>query len=829
MKLNRTFAKTAGVFLLFLIGFWILSLWYLSPALDGKVMRQGDMQQVNLMKHAAEQVKSETGDYPAWNDRLFSGMPGNLITGIKQGSLLLKYNVLHLFGLVKSPFQFLFVAMASMFVLLWSVKVDRYMAAAGAIGYAFMTFSISSYEAGHITKVLAMGAMPGVIAGLVLLSQKRWLWGVGILGLFFGMVVNYFHYQIAYYAGIMAGIYILVDAIMRIKQGELKSAVWGAALAALAMAVGTLTCVGKLVDTMQYSQATMRGGSELASEVPQNGPQQNDATGLDIEYAFSWSYGIDESMTLLIPGFKGGSSNELMAGNELGVDRLPLYFGELQFTSGPIYIGAVLMILFVLGFITAFHWKNQSPDSTESQRAMTYAWFALAAFVVSLVLAWGRHFGINEWLFNNLPYYNKFRTPMMALVIAQVVVPFLGFYGVQALLSGKLSDSASKLVLKHTAIASAVIFGLAMMMASGSNFSSMGDSKLAESGGPQVVEIIKELRSKLVWGDIWRSLSFAFIALAMVWGGVKKQIKLTQVGMALIAIVGFDMMGVAKRYLSDENWEQAEVENEILPSKADEQVMAANKDHARVYDLRINPFNDNHAAPWHRNVGGYHPAKLSRYQDLISYGLTPNGGQISSEFLMNNSILDMLNCRYILTRDQSGSGDQVIERGSAFGSAWFVSQVKEVGTAKEAMQTLLSSNLRQVAVVESNEGTKPSTQQWAADSMSSVSLGEYSMEKQSYTSSNSAAGLLVFSELYYIESVGHWEVSIDDQPAKALRVNYMLRAVEVPAGKHSIVWTYVAADRGALYATELASSALIVLLVLGLLYKSATEAEEETA
>jgi hypothetical protein len=196
---------------------------------------------------------------------------------------------------------------------------------------------------------------------------------------------------------------------------------------------------------------------------------------------------------------------------------------------------------------------------------------------------------------------------------------------------------------------------------------------------------------------------------------------------------------------------------------------------------------------------------------------------------MNNSILDMLNCRYILTRDQSGSGDQVIERGSAFGSAWFVSQVKEVGTAKEAMQTLLSSNLRQVAVVESNEGAKPSTQQWAADSMSSVSLGEYSMEKQSYSSNSSAAGLLVFSELYYNESVGHWEVSIDNQPAKALRVNYMLRAVEVPAGKHNIVWTYVAADRGALYATELASSALIILLVLGLLYKSATEAEEETA
>ena len=829
MKLNRTFAKTAGVFLLFLIGFWILSLWYLSPALDGKVMRQGDMQQVNLMKHAAEQVKSETGDYPAWNDRLFSGMPGNLITGIKQGSLLLKYNVLHLFGLVKSPFQFLFVAMASMFVLLWSVKVDRYMAAAGAIGYAFMTFSISSYEAGHITKVLAMGAMPGVIAGLVLLSQKRWLWGVGVLALFFGMVVNYFHYQIAYYAGIMAGIYILVDAIMRIKQGELKSAVWGAALAALAMAVGTLTCVGKLVDTMQYSQATMRGGSELASEVPQNGPQQNDATGLDIEYAFSWSYGIDESMTLLIPGFKGGSSNELMAGNELGVDRLPLYFGELQFTSGPIYIGAVLMILFVLGFITALQWKKESPDSVEAQRAMTYAWFALAAFVVSLVLAWGRHFGINEWLFNNLPYYNKFRTPMMALVIAQVVVPFLGFYGVQALLSDKLSEAASKQVLKHTAIASAVIFGLAMMMASGSNFSSMGDSRLAkESGSQQVVEVIKELRSKLVWGDIWRSLSFAFIALAMVWGGVKKQINLTQVGMALIAIVAFDMMGVAKRYLSDENWEQAEVENEILPSKWDEQIMAVNKDHARVLDLRINPFNDNHAAPWHRNVGGYHPAKLSRYQDLISYGLTPNGGQMSYEFLMQNPTMDMLNCRYILSRDESRSGEQIIERPTAFGPAWFVSSIKEVSTAKEAMQTLLSSNLREVAIVESSESAKPKAQQWSSDSSTTVTQTSYDMGKQEYQSNNSAAGLLVFSELYYNESVGHWEVRIDDQAATALRANYMLRAVEVPAGQHKITWTYVAADRGTLYATELASSALIVLLVLGLLYKSATAPEEET-
>ncbi len=827
MKINRTFAKTAGVFLLFLLAFWMLSMWYLSPALDGKVMRQGDMQQVNLMKHAAEQVKSQTGEYPSWNDRLFSGMPGNLITGIKQGSLLLKYNILHLLGLVKSPFQFLFVAMMSMFVLLWSVKVDRFMAAAGAIGYAFMTFSISSYEAGHITKVLAMGAMPGVIAGLVLLSQRRWWWGTGVLALFFGMVVNYFHYQIAYYAGIMAGLYILVDAVLRLRKGEAKSAVMGAGLAAMAMAVGTLTCVGKLVDTMQYSQATMRGGSELASEVPQNGPKQNDASGLDIEYAFSWSYGIDESFTLLIPGFMGGSSNELMENNELGVDRLPLYYGELQFTSGPIYLGAALMLLFVLGFVTAQQWKKESPDSAEAQQAMTYAWFAVLAFAVSLVLAWGRHFGLNEWLFHHLPYYNKFRTPMMALVIAQVVVPFLGLFGVQALLSGQLSEKASKAVIKQTAIAAGALFALAMLMASGSSFASAGDARLAESGGPQVIDAIKELRSKLVWSDIWRSLAFAGLAFAMVWAGVKKQLKMAQVGMALIAVVGLDMMGVAKRYLGDENWEQAEVENEILPSKVDEEVMAANKENARVLDLRVNPFNDNHAAPWHRNVGGYHPAKLSRYQDLISYGLTPNGGAMSYEFLMKNPTMDMLNCRYVLSRDQNGSGEQVFERPTAFGPAWFVAETQEASNAKKAMETVLSSDLRRVAVVEATETHKPSASSYALDSNARVQQTQYSMESQTYVSENASAGLLVFSELYYNESVGQWVVSIDGKPAQALRVNYMLRAVEVPAGKHDIVWSYQAADRGALYATELASSVLIVLLVLGLLFKTATAPEPE--
>ena len=839
MNLNKHFLKQAGLFLLFVIGFWFITLWYLAPPSEGMVLKQGDMQQVRLMRYAAEQVKETTGTLPQWNDRLFSGMPGSLITGIEQGSLLLKYKVIELFGLVKSPFNFLFVAMLSMFVLLLSVKVDRWLAAAGAIGYAFMTFSISSYEAGHITKVLAMGAMPGVIGGLALLSQRRYLLGAAVTALFFGMVVNYFHYQIAYYAGIMVGLYFLVELVSAIRSKDFKHMLLSSGIAIVAMGLAVLTCVGKLADTNDYAKATMRGGSAVAEATGAKGAQVG-KKGLDMDYAFSWSYGIDETFTLLVPGFIGGSSNELVSDADFGDTRLPLYFGDLQFTSGPVYLGASLVFLFVFGLMLAFVWKKDKPLDSDAQLNYNWAIFGLVTFLVSVILGWGRHFFINEFLFDSLPYYNKFRTPMMALVIAQVVVPMIGILGLYrfiVLVQGDgLSEVAQKKVFKNTLILAGVMVGAVVLLTMSTDFSSPEtDKRIAEQGGMETVNKIKDLRSGLVWDDIFRSILFIVALIGLVYLALKKQASTLVAGAVMILLVGFDMIGISKRYLTDDNWEDKETEEAVLPSVIDNQIIANNKDGKRVFDYRggINgAFNDNRAGAFHRNVGGYHPAKMSRYQDVMSYCIGSSSPTGSGD-IMNNHALDMLNCGFIMGISQDGKSEIVVPRTTALGHAWFVDSVDEAATAKEALNMINTLNLRKHAVIEGGDykagataGLALGARNFATDSTAAVTRLFYSNDSIAYESNNNQAGLAVFSEIYYNEKNGAWKAFVDGKEAKALRVNYVLRGLEIPAGKHAVTWVYQPADRSMMVNIEWASSALILLLVGGSLVQLMLKKDE---
>ena len=828
MNINKVFLKNAGIFALFLLGFWIISMWYFSPALDNKVLKQGDMQQVKLMVSVADSIKASTGVLPNWNDRVFSGMPSNLISGIPQGSLLLKYRILEAFGIVKSPFTILFLSMLSMFVMLLSAKVNKLLAAAGAVGYAFMTFSISSYEAGHVTKVLAMAVMPGAIAGMIMLSQRRLLWGGITLALFFAMVINYFHYQIAYYTGIIIGIYLLVELASAIKTKEFVNYFKMVAITAAAMLIGVLSCIGKIQDTMQYSKATMRGGSEVASEVPKGGPKQTvNAKGLDIDYAFSWSYGIDESLTLLVPRYKGGSSDEPVPENEFGQERLPIYFGDLQFTSGPVYMGAILMFFFFFSIVFAFQWSKAEPDNKDAQFTKKLMWFSLITFAVSLMMSWGRNFFVNEWLFEYLPYYNKFRTPMMTLVIAQVVVPFFGLFGLYKLMTGNFSEAFGNKLIKSAVIVAGSLLGIAILGTMSADFVGLSDKEIVKSSGQQAVDFIKEMRSKLVWGDIWRSVGLIIVSLVMVYSAVKKQLSATVISVVLLVTITFDMVSVSQRYLNEGNWQEKEEEAAIVPSQQDEMIMKENKDGARVFDLRYNPFNDNHAAPFHKNVGGYHPAKLSRYQDVISYCITPNGGQLSGDFITKNNALDMLNCKYVLSRDQKGGAEEAFPRMNPNGHAWFVSSVSTAENAKKALELVNTVDIKNVAVIESKEVNKPSANSFSKDTTSTVKQTAYSTDTIKYQSNNANAGLALFSEVFYNEANGGWHVMVDGKEAKAMRANYILRAVEVPAGNHQITWYYKPADRSLYFSIEVAASAIVLLLFLALIAKQLFSKPEE--
>jgi NADH:ubiquinone oxidoreductase subunit 6 (subunit J) len=584
----------------------------------------------------------------------------------------------------------------------------------------------------------------------------------------------------------------------------------------------------------------MRGGSAVAEATAAKGTQVG-KKGLDMDYAFSWSYGIDETFTLMVPGFKGGSSNELVNDPDFGDGaRLPMYFGDLQFTSGPVYLGASLMFLFVFGLMLAFVWKKDKPLDNQAQLNFNWALFGLLAFVVSVVLGWGRHFFINEFLFNNLPYYNKFRTPMMALVIAQVVVPMVGLLGlyrfVQLVQSDGLSEAAQQKVFKNSLILAGVLLGTVMLITFMSDFASPEtDKRIAEQGGMETVNKIKELRSGLVWDDIFRSILFVVALLGLIYVALKKQASTLVVGVIVVMLVGFDMIGVSKRYLTDDNWEDKETEEAILPSTIDNQIIANNKDGKRVIDYRggINgAFNDNRAGAFHRNVGGYHPAKMSRYQDIMSYCIG-SAGPTGSGDLMNNHALDMLNCGFIMGISQDGKSEIVVPRMTALGHAWFVDSVAEAPTAKEALSMINTLNLRKNAVIEGLDYTAGAAtgfvlgaRSFAKDSSANVSRLFYSNDSIAYESNNAQAGLAVFSEIYYNEKNGAWKAYVDGKEAQALRVNYVLRGLEIPAGKHAVTWVYKPADRSTMVNIEWASSALILLLVGGSLVQLLLKNEE---
>lgn len=812
MNINQDYLKRAGIVAAFILGFWVIAMWYFAPALDGKMLQQGDMQQVRMMTAHAKEIKAETGSYPMWSDRLFSGMPSNLITGIEQGSLLLKWKPLQIFNLVKHPFDFLFLSMLSTFILLLILKVDKAWAAAGAVGYAFMTFTLSSFEAGHITKVQAMALLPGVIAGLMLLNREKWVQGAVILAVFFGMMINFFHYQIAYYVGFIMGAYAIVAAIKAYKEKKWKSYGIQMGIMIMASVLGVITAVGKIYDTMEYSKATMRGGSEVTSEIPEKGQSTVGANGLDIDYAFSWSYGISETLTLFVPRFKGGSSDEAVPENEFGAERLPMYFGEMQFTSGPVYMGAILMFFFIFGEVFAWNRRKWRPDDS-AQREFTYiTWFALLTFVISVLLSWGKYFPLNAWLFEVLPYYNKFRTPMMALSIAQAIVPFYGIYAVYQMVTFEYQGKERATMIKAAGITLGSIIGVIVLMASGQSLSGPMDSQIGGAQSAQVLPEILKLRKGLVWNDVWRSAIFMILAFALIYGVLKQQLKAMHAGIVLVLLVAVDFMGVSNRYLREEQWVDKEEEELILPSKIDEQIMADNKGQARVFDLRYSPFNDNHSAPFHRNIGGYHPAKLSRYQDIISFGITKAGSQLNGETIMNNPVLDMLNCKYVLSKGGE-RGEEVIMRSTAYGNAWLVNEVKAYSGAKDALNALQVEDLRKVGIVEGSTDVA----KIAKDSSDFVRMTAYSSDSIRYQSRTQGNGFAVFSEVYYAEKNGAWKVYIDGKAAKAERANYILRGVAIPAGEHDVLWVYEPADRSLMLAAETGSSAALILGLLAII------------
>jgi hypothetical protein len=769
---------------------------------EGKELIQGDARSSAGWGKDLVDYHQQTGEYAFWSNRMFSGMPANythmppIINIFSNLANLSRYVLPGNLGIV-------FLYLLGFYIFLISIGCKPWLSAVGAIAYAFASYNLIIIGAGHVNKCLAMSAMTPVIGGIILCYRKKYLWGTIITLLFTGIHVAWNHQQISYYLLIMILLLAIVYLIYAIKEHTLpdylKSSVILLVIAILAIAPGA----GGLITTADYTKETMRGGAVL-----QNSMDGDKASpGLDIDYAYQWSYGKGETMTLLIPNFYGSSSHYNIGKDSECYSVLrptgqadqfckhaPMYWGDQPFTEGPVYIGAIVCFLFIWGLLVV---KGREK------------WWLLAATVLSFIMSWGRHFPlINDFLFYHLPLYNKFRTPSMILVIAEVTMVTLGILAVKTFIEQK--DKSR--FLKPLYIAAGITGGLCLIYALfGSalmSFSSFSDEQIKSY--PQLWNAIVADRKHMLTSDAWRSLFFIVLSTGVLWRYLRKPYSPTFLTIILGILIFIDLWTVDKRFLNYDSFVPKKKAVEIVATPVDLQILKDKDPNYRVFNLTRSTFNESETSYFHKSIGGYSPAKLRRYQDIIDFHLSQS---------INPNVLNMLNTRYLIVPTEQGPQIQFNDR--ALGNAWFVNEIKWAVSPDEEIVALKDFNPAQTAVIDTVWKDKlPGWEslQHEKDSTAFIRLTDYANPGNLfYESSSTTSHLAVFSEVFYKT----WHAYIDGVEVPLIRVNYILRGLAVPAGEHKIEFkciddVYYRASRISLISSIVVGIVLFCLFVLAI-------------
>lgn len=780
------FLKKALPHLIALIIFASISALFFAPQYDGLALRQGDMVQVSGMgQDIAEHIKLYD-EHPQWAGRMFSGMPAYLINMNYEGRWIKQIADYTYF--LGQPAAFLFIAMAMFYLMLLMFGVNAWLAIIGGVAYGLSTYFPIIIEAGHITKMMALAWIPGVVGSVYYAYRKKWLLGAALAGIFLSIEISTSHPQITYYFGFAVVAMAINEAIRSWKEKTMPKFLRTSAalLAAVALAVGSNLV--QLYYVAQYSSDTIRGKSELALE-----NADNQTSGLNKDYATAWSYGKAETMNLFIPNFMGGSSSGgFDADGQVAqaltkydarniATQLPGYFGSQTFTSGPVYIGAVMIFLFVLGL---FFLDGRSK------------WWIAAVSALAIMLAWGHNMmWLSDLFLDYFPLYNKFRTVSMILVIVQWSVPLLGILALQKLISGDYDKARFIKSLKYSlAITGGFALLAALALPSMMDFSSASDTSM---GLPDdVITAMHNERASLLSADAWRSFIFVALTAAAVWLFAIRKIKMIPMVAAIAVLVTIDLYQVDRRFIKTEDFRPVRAALAITPTPSDEQILQDKSDY-RVANFTVSPFMDATTSYFHRSIGGYHAAKLRRYQDLIDKHLSTQ----------NMAVYDMLNTKYFITQQ----GVQI--NPSAAGSAWFVDTVNYVENPDQEIAALGAGfEPKRCAIVDQRFKTELSGLDIQADSTASVILESYKVNHLTYKTTASKAGLVLFSEIYYPKG---WTAYIDGTEVPYLRADYVLRAMVVPAGSHTIEWRFEAPDFTALTMTTKASSLILILAAIG--------------
>ena len=736
----------------------VAAIFFAPNAFSGKALPQPDNDKARGMQTEIQEYIKKDGEAPLWTNSAFGGMPSFQIYAPIHGNLTNPVLTALLFGsdISSTIWTQIFLAMLCMYLLLSVLKADWRVAAFGALAFGITTYNIDLLEAGHTTKMIALALAPGILAGVVLTFNRQLLLGGALLALFMSIQICANHVQITYYTLLISGIYFLAKFIDAIREKSYKHWFKSLIVSVLALTIGFAANTSKLWPTYEYSQETIRGKSELAQK-------SSKGDGLDKDYLFGWSYGIDESLTLLVPHYAGGGAGERFDGTKLYKAVSPqarnqisslFYTGKQPFVGTAIYFGAIIFFLFVLGAFLV-------PGAPK--------YWLLTGGLFAVSLAWGKYFFLNSILYDILPMFNKFRAVSMALGIAQMCVAALAALGLQKMCSPEISAERKRKALYW---ALGISSGLCLIAYATGSTTGAHDNVLAQE--PELLRLLQEDRASLLSSDVLRSLAFIAFASGAIWlylkGRLKAGLLVVALGLASLA----DNWMVCARTIDAQKY--TDKRSALAPPQEesfDKQIKQDPDPHYRVLDLARGGITGNAITSYfHKSLSGYHAAKLQRYQEVVDSFLTTN---LNS----NLHIVGMFNGKYIITQN----GD-VIPNPKACGHAWFVRHYNVVSTADEELNALHRLNPKDTAVVQQSFAAALQGLALQADSTANIRLTRYHPSKMAYEYSAQTEQLAVFPEIYYPPAKG-WKCYLNGQPAPDfIKADYLLRAMRLPAGNN---------------------------------------------
>ena len=816
--------------LIAILAFVLLSFAYFFPAdIENRILFQHDTAAGAGAGQEVKEYYEQTGERSRWTNSLFGGMPMYQIAPSYDSTKSLQW-VQKAYQLFLPDYVCLtFMLMLGFYILLRVFGIPVWLAGLGGIMWAFSSYFFILISAGHIWKFITLAYVPPTIAGIVLAYRGKLLWGGILTALFVALQITSNHVQMSYYFFFVILFFVGAYFEKAWRTKTLPQFFKASTVLIVAALVGIAANVSNLYHTYAYSKETMRGKSEL---VQTGDAAKQTSSGLDRDYITQWSYGIDETLTLLVPNFKGGASAALSQSETAMSKANPMYsslygsltqyFGTQPMTSGPVYVGAFVLFLFVLGcFIVKGPLK----------------WALIGATFFSIVLSWGKNFmPLTDFFIDYVPLYNKFRAVSSILVIAEFTIPLLAIFALKRLLE---EPEILKQEKKPLGISLLLTAGIALLLAIapgsiGSGYVPAQEAQMLQNAVNQqmipanelsgILANLGEMRAELVSSDALRSFIIIGIGCSLLWlyASGKLRSSLTIAGITILCLA--DMWGVNKRYLNDAQFVPHSIRTETFTkTNTDELILQDTSLDYRVLNFATSTFDDNNTSYWHKSVGGYHPAKLRRYQEMIEHHISPEmqaaykaiataGGEMDSVDANKFRILNMLNTKYFIFPAGQQRQTVPILNPHAYGNAWFVNKVQYVNNANEEIDALDSIIPTETAVVDARfkDVLKGTTESYK-DSLSSIRLTSYTPNRLTYETNNAQDGIAVFSEIYYPDG---WHVTIDGQPAELARADYILRTMYVPAGQHTIEMRF---DPTSLHVTEGIAYGALALLVIGII------------